>query len=606
MTIQNIYQAITSEETTGVAFQMGLEQSKQLSVYEKMSLYKKILKGGFSEVAKTLLERQIITSGLENENRETALFLTAKYGFDQLTAKALTLFGKIPYILQHKNCYGWTPLHAAIRSQDFATVEQLLDSGARLDAADNEGVSAFGLALKTNLHLAQSIILSHIQKGQPFYPGPFLKSFAELSYEDQQEIAAMIGLEPYFVEQLIGLSLNEKFSLFKKLSKNHSPWAAALLQKSGLSLKTQDKEGNFLLHLAAKYGDVASTRFLLKNSLGRYDYNTYNKERETPFCLAMRHARVEVIEQMISFARAPHAPCIDIVTAMNAYSFLPAEKQEIMNKVLPIDALLDIKMAVNIWGIRGEFSFECFKDEYEGAHPCMFPRLVRLFSEFAQETSQPQLIKQLGFSFETLMEAPIEEQAKAVREGRPFLIQLDAQFHVIYLLLSDQKFYLCNRGYGSAIPGVFGHIFNIQKEGILEVFLEKIREKAGKAESFDYFNSSRLFVDLAATVSSDSIQIEMPAQTVGNCFFAGFEAAIVAGVYAAATQGGASHSEAEESGFAVQDQFTNWVKRKTIQNQQLPKEIRQAISEEIFQNPLYAGGDWDDVAESLSKQVSDE
>lgn len=133
-----------------------------------------------------------------------------------------------------------------------------------------------------------------------------------------------------------------------------------------------------------------------------------------------------------------------------------------------------------------------------------------------EQTAQDQ-----GFS-----EAPANSEtlAQRVQSGQPLLMQSGVfERHNIGLFFHQNRFYICNRGFGASAHAV--EIFEMKDRSLFT------REVMAQLQSA-HFNTPKEFQDLLQTLNLRHVgEMDQKWQKVGNCTWANLKSAVLAAIY---------------------------------------------------------------------------
>jgi ankyrin repeat protein len=95
--------------------------------------------GGYTDIVELLLANGALVDAVAITSKATALNLAAQNGHTRVCRLLLSRGADV----NHKNGYGNTPLHSAVRNGSADCVDALLAAGAIVDAVNNKGLPMF-------------------------------------------------------------------------------------------------------------------------------------------------------------------------------------------------------------------------------------------------------------------------------------------------------------------------------------------------------------------------------------------------------------------------------------------------------------------------------
>ncbi|MGC1854123.1 MAG: ankyrin repeat domain-containing protein [Candidatus Aquirickettsiella sp.] len=250
---------------------------------------------GNLESVKKLLHKHMDVNN-KNIVGETALHLAARKGYD----KIITLLLENGASIKSVNYSGETAVHLAVQTHYVATLKKLLAvKGLEINSKDLEGNTYLHLAVRlgnpeiitqlfeydidsriqnnegeTALHVAASVIEWAGDRSIKL----ILDKIKENSISERPEI---INIQNYWGATALHLLEYE----------TGSAEAIDMLLKAGADVNLKTKEGETVLHIAAKFNDVTATLLLLEKQA---EVNCYNSKRETPLLIADQLKNIDV------------------------------------------------------------------------------------------------------------------------------------------------------------------------------------------------------------------------------------------------------------------------------------------------------------------------
>jgi len=597
-------------------FKQAIKEVKTLPQMQKFELFSVCLDENCLDAAYELLKLKIINISHGNDRGETPLFMIARRGQSELLNKVLKMARgcNLAYVLdmalRASNQKGETALHAAVLSGDFATVELLIDNGLSLQTKDQKGRSPLFIALMQNLGMAKSILARGVASGQGIDLRGCDEAYASLPLSAREEIQAVGDVQTAFFQvasqsppalrcRYFSYALqNFDFAFAEKLidagvvsvsdrgAKGETPLHIAaefnqshLLTKLATGLEGVDIPDAFgctPLHRACESDSSQAAAFLLSKGA---DHNAKDEDERTPAAIAMKMVRMEILEEMHDQAILSKNP-IDFEECLSAYAGLTPEEREEINEVLPAERVVDIKVAGHVWGLSGNFRCESLKASYTGLIWTLGnPMFFHSFKQFLQTLPPSSIFAGLDGEVQRVedrMYTSPQERAEAALRGELVMIPMISPRHIQYLVLQNQKAYICNRGEGTMGSGAMVCDVHLKETALIAQAIAKIDANAYRSRSIEYYRKgvvSELLLEPRAIIAQKP-------QKVGNCTLASLKTAFYTMLVETATAKGVSDLDAQETASGTYKAFTAWQREQSL-SLNLPKKTVQAIRKKL-------------------------
>lgn len=282
--------------------------------YLKDATSLKAIKSSALSLAEFLIGHGADING-SNKSQATPLLLSAEHGFLDL----LELLVKCGADLNAKTEEGSTMLHLAAFNSHADVVDWLINRGVELELTDKEGCTALHLASHSGaLEVARMLLDSgaktevYDQEGRtpllravwshsPEYVQFLLDRGADAGYRVFHEIDALYSAalndEPAIMKVLIGenadlVKVLEERMMIHLASERGDDSVVRNLVKYGVSITSEDENGDMAIHYAAGAGQIEVIRYLLEAGA---QIDAPGNFKRTPLLYAAMEGRDEVV-----------------------------------------------------------------------------------------------------------------------------------------------------------------------------------------------------------------------------------------------------------------------------------------------------------------------
>ncbi|XP_055848375.1 alpha-latrotoxin-Lhe1a-like [Episyrphus balteatus] len=187
-----------------------------------------------------------------------------------------------------------TPLHFAIRNDDFEIVQMLLDHGADIDCPNRDGCSPLLTAIyEKNENIAELLL----QKGPKIYSCKKGNSPCHVAVMNH-----LCNVTEKLLQMGANVDSRSKSYCIKEFTPLHCATAngdfeiVKILFKNGASVHSKTAQGLTPLHLACKSSNVKIIELLLTNNA---DINARTNNMLTPIYIAVENARQEAVRFLL-------------------------------------------------------------------------------------------------------------------------------------------------------------------------------------------------------------------------------------------------------------------------------------------------------------------
>ncbi|MDF2550158.1 MAG: hypothetical protein K0S07_1225 [Chlamydiales bacterium] len=488
----------------------------------------------------------------EDDKGMTPLMIASQQG-----SKALPLLLSEGACIDKQSKGGDTALLLAIEWQHFQQAFYLLERGADVNLQTKGGYSPLLFAVyHSHLKLSKAL-LDHGAEGNPVILATGETPLIIACARNHLGLVELLLNHP-FTSQHIDLDAQSKIgisALMIAAGQGNCKLALLLLER-GINPNLQDDNGNTALFYAIRreHSDVA--KMLIQR--GEVDIHLKNCAQETALIVAASLGLLPIVKELVK--RSPASPWIPNKEGLSASVLASSSGHQNVRQFLAhLDSpcalpqqeeCADRKFLAHLFHLKGRskihsidydaqaqsFFSQDIELDLEGflsSAAIWWQRLVKgseLFQAKNPQQMEQKDLKELRqiasllakgntLDFKTLL--------KRQRQHRPILMPSGFAGHIIYIVIFNRLFFICNRG---ELSEVDAGIYQFNSEKLSAPILEAIHQIKGDAAQYLRYMKEELphQLQFEKTEPIDHLesQLQLPGQTVGNCSWASIESAI--------------------------------------------------------------------------------